>query len=122
MLGLLHSSFCCNVTAPPPPPWRDFPIWRAGAGKRLWKVPLRGGGGKRSLKLPAGGGIETEMAGLQKIGAHLIASCEPDYPEALAAIEDAPPVIAVRGQVSLLHKRTVGIVGARNASLNGRKM
>lgn len=79
-------------------------------------------GGKRSFKTPAVSIIEDEIARSKKIGARVIAWCEPDYPEALAAIEDAPPLITVLGQVSLLHKRVIGIVGARNASLNGRKM
>lgn len=79
-------------------------------------------GGKKNFKLPTQSSIEDEIARTKKIGAHLIAWSEPDYPEALAAIEDAPPLITVRGQISLMHKRCIGIVGARNASLNGRKM
>jgi len=93
------------------------------AAAALGAIPeLAARGGKRALKLPAAGNIEDEIRKNEKIGARLIASCEPDYPEALAAIEDAPPIIALRGQVSLLHKRAIGIVGARNASLNGRKL
>src|SRR6202035_336322 len=79
-------------------------------------------GGKRSFKIPAGRLIEDEIARTEKLGARIVAQTEPDYPEALAAIEDAPPLITALGQVSLLHKRAIGIVGARNASLNGRKM
>jgi DNA processing protein len=51
-----------------------------------------------------------------------IASCEPDYPEALAAIEDAPPVITVGRDASLFKRPSIAIVGARNASLNGRRI
>jgi len=79
-------------------------------------------GGKRSFKIPAASAIEDEIARTTKLGAKITAQCEPDYPESLAAIEDAPPLITTLGQISLLHKRTIGIVGARNASLNGRKM
>lgn len=79
-------------------------------------------GGKRSFKLPAANVLEDEMARIDKCGVDLIALCEPDYPQALAAIEDAPPLITALGQTSLMHKRAIGIVGARNASLNGRKM
>ncbi len=93
------------------------------AAKALEALPeLAARGGKRAFKLPAPQAIEDEIAGMQKIGARLITSCEPDYPAALAAIEDAPPILSALGQVSLLHKRAIGIVGARNASLNGRKM
>jgi DNA processing protein len=79
-------------------------------------------GGKKNFAIPASSDIENEVARARKIGARLIAWCEPDYPEALAAIEDAPPVITVRGHTGILHKRGIGIVGARNASINGRKM
>lgn len=79
-------------------------------------------GGKRSFNIPPVAMIEDEIARSQKFGAKVIAACEPDYPEVLSAIEDAPPCITVLGQVELLHKRIIGIVGARNASLNGRKM
>ncbi|NTU77311.1 MAG: DNA-processing protein DprA, partial [Alphaproteobacteria bacterium] len=82
----------------------------------------RRGGSKRALTPPPPRLVEDEIAALEKIGGRFVALCEPDYPEALAAIEDAPPVLAVRGQLSLLHKLSLGLVGARNASLNGRKM
>ena len=54
-------------------------------------------------------------------GGRLIASCEPDYPHGLAALEPPPPVIAVLGHVSLLKREMVAIVGARNASALARK-
>ncbi len=79
-------------------------------------------GGKKNFKIPAPGDCEKEIIATQKIGAKIIAWCEPDYPESLHAIEDAPPLLTARGHVNLLHKRSIGIVGARNASINGRKM
>ena len=60
-----------------------------------------------------------EVERLAKLGGRFIASCEPDYPIALAAIADAPPVLAVLGDASLLRKQVIAIVGARNASANG---
>ncbi len=79
-------------------------------------------GGKKRLEAPPKRAVEEEIEKLAKLGGRFIAMCEPDYPEALAAVEDAPPVLAVLGHVSLLARKTIGIVGARNASLNGRKM
>lgn len=78
-------------------------------------------GGKRNLKLPDVKLIDEEIKRTEDLGGRLIASCEADYPEALAAIEDAPPIISVIGNIQLAQKRCIGIVGARNASLNGRK-
>jgi DNA processing protein len=79
-------------------------------------------GGKKNFRIPTQSAIEDEIARSYKIGARILAWCEPDYPEALAAIEDAPPLITLRGHAGLLRKRCIGIVGARNASINGRKM
>src|SRR6056297_986794 len=42
-------------------------------------------------------------------------------PAALAAIDDAPPLLAVRGHAHLLQRPAVAMVGARNASINGRR-
>ena len=79
-------------------------------------------GGKKSFTIPAISKIEDELARAEKLGVRFISKQESDYPTALAAIDDAPPVIAVRGRAELLPQRGIGIVGARNASLNGRKM
>lgn len=61
-----------------------------------------------------------ELEALSELGCHLIGRDEPEYPERLASIADAPPLLTVRGQVALLHEPGVAIVGARNASANGR--
>jgi DNA processing protein len=64
---------------------------------------------------------EAEMAALQRAGAGLVCWGEPLYPSALAAIEDAPPVLTVLGRAELLQRPMVAVVGARNASANGRR-
>jgi DNA processing protein len=46
---------------------------------------------------------------------------EADYPARLQMIDDAPPVLAVRGKVSALALPLIAIVGARNASAAGVK-
>ena len=65
---------------------------------------------------------EEELGSLTKLGARLVASIEPDYPEALAALDDAPPLIAIGRNAALAGRLSIAIVGARNASLNGRKL
>ena len=44
------------------------------------------------------------------------------YPALLAELPDAPPMIAVHGDVSLLNRPMIAIVGARNASVNGQRL
>ena len=81
----------------------------------------RRGGRPRPLQVFPRAAAERELAAIDRLGAHLLASIEPDYPLALAAIDDAPPLIAVRGHRHLLGRRSIAIVGARNASANGRR-
>ncbi|GHM58711.1 MAG: DNA processing protein DprA [Candidatus Mesenet longicola] len=63
---------------------------------------------------------EKELESVKAIGAKVIAACEPDYPESLRKIADFPPIITVLGDISLLKKNIIAIVGGRNSSINGR--
>ena len=62
-----------------------------------------------------------ELTALHKAGARIICWGEPLYPSALAAIDDAPPILTVIGRAELLPRSMVAVVGARNASANGRR-
>jgi DNA processing protein len=67
-----------------------------------------------------------ELAAIERLGGRLLCWGEPLYPALLAAIEDAPPVLTVFGRPELLPKLLggpiVAVVGARNASANGRRL
>lgn len=65
---------------------------------------------------------EDEIASLTRYGARLVASSEPDYPQLLHHIAQSPPLLTMAGGANLDWQRTVGIVGARNASSAGIKM
>ena len=79
-------------------------------------------GRTRAPSVPAAAEIKREIDRTARLGARHIAACEPDYPESLAAIEDAPPVISAGRNIALFERPSVAIVGARNASLNGRRI
>lgn len=79
------------------------------------------GGRKKPLIAPPEGQIEKEYKALQKLDGTLITAADQQYPLALGATDDAPPVLSVLGDVTMLNKSCIAIVGARNASLNGRK-
>lgn len=79
----------------------------------------RGGGSE--IKLPQVAEIDREMESLAQLKGRFIASCEADFPPALAALDPPPPLIAVLGRPALLGRDMVAIVGARNASALGRK-
>jgi len=62
-----------------------------------------------------------ELAAIERLGGRLVCWGEPLYPSALAAVEDAPPVLTVLGRADLILAPMVAVVGARNASANGRR-
>jgi DNA processing protein len=79
------------------------------------------GGRKKPLQIAKRKQAEQDYNRLRDMGGGIILACEASYPLALSAIEDAPPVLSYIGHTNLLDQATVAIVGARNASLNGRK-
>jgi DNA processing protein len=93
-----------------------------GAAKALAALPelARRSGRKSAIRIGSAKEAERELAAVKRAGAALLAWLEPAYPVPLAAIEDAPPLVTVRGDAALLSKRNVAVVGARNASANGR--
>jgi DNA processing protein len=82
----------------------------------------RAGGRADALKPVAVSDIERETARLAKLGGRMRVLDEPDYPEMLTLLEDAPPVISILGDPAVFAARAVGLVGARNASANGQRM
>lgn len=63
---------------------------------------------------------EAELEALLHLGGRLLAWGEPAYPACLAAIHDPPPLLSLRGAIEALREPGVAVVGARNASANGR--
>jgi len=57
-----------------------------------------------------------------KCGAELLCLGTPEYPPHLALISDPPPVLWAIGDPTLAHRRSIGLVGARNASSLGQRM
>lgn len=65
---------------------------------------------------------EAEQAAAAAAGAHMIPLASPKYSPLLAATYDAPPMLWVMGQVEVVLRPSVAIVGARNASALGLRM
>ena len=66
--------------------------------------------------------VEEELRAGAAIGARLIHDIDPDYPAALLELPNAPPCIWCLGQIDMLKKPAVALVGARNASSLGTRM
>jgi DNA processing protein len=81
----------------------------------------RRGGRNGNLRIAARSDAEREIDAVDALkGRHLFLG-ETDYPVPLENISDAPPVLSVLGRADILNRPALGIVGARNASTNGRR-
>ncbi len=86
----------------------------ASALRAIPDLAARGGG--RAPRIADVRMIEEEMRTVAKLGARHLFIGEGLYPGLLAEIETAPPALIVRGDLRLLDRPAVAIVGARNAS------
>jgi DNA processing protein len=77
-----------------------------------------GSGGRITSRSAA----EDEIAATDRLGGRIVGSGESGYPTLLHYISGAPPMLTMVGDDDLDWSRTVGIVGARNASAAGQKM
>ena len=63
--------------------------------------------------------VMREMDTAQRLGIYYICDDMEQYPAALREIKNHPPVLSVRGNVDVLSRPTVGIVGTRHATAAG---
>ena len=87
------------------------------AARAIEALPMlarRGGGDPPRVAQAAA--VEREAARVAQLGARYLFIDDADYPPLLAELENAPPVLVVRGNVALAMRLPVAIVGARNAS------
>jgi DNA processing protein len=82
----------------------------------------RRGGRGSAPRVPSVGEAEGQLSAIAAVGGRWIAAAEPAYPALLREIADPPPLISVIGNAALLGRRAVAVVGARNASANGRRL
>lgn len=78
------------------------------------QLAVRGGG--RAPQLADLADIAREVATVEKLGARYLFLGQGLYPALLAEIDTAPPALIVRGNLALLERPAVAVVGARNAS------
>ena len=83
--------------------------------ERLPDLARRGGAG-RAGRICSEDEARAELAASQRLGVSLVASGEAGYPPRLAMIDDAPPLLGVRGDPDILMRPMIAIVGSRNAS------
>jgi DNA processing protein len=93
------------------------------AGAAIEALPdLARRGGARTVRIFRRDEAQEELEAAAKMNVALVAMGETDYPARLAEIEDAPPLLAVRGNAAVLNKPMIAIVGSRNASAAGARL
>jgi DNA processing protein len=92
------------------------------ARQALARLPeLAQRGGARQIRIFSESDARAELEASARLGVSLLAPEEDGYPPRLATIEDAPPLLAVRGALPALMRPMIAIVGSRNASAAGLK-
>jgi DNA processing protein len=104
--ALLHR--CSAISATLRPRSSGCPISRAAAARR-------------DRAACSAADAAAELAACERFGVDLVAPDEAHYPPRLATIDDAPPLLGVRGALDTLKRPMIALVGSRNASGAGLK-
>jgi len=106
-----------------PRTFRDLVNYYGGARAALEALPglARRGGAAAPGRICSAEEAAAELKAARARGVVFVALGEADYPSRLQMIDDAPPLLAVRGQLAILARPLVAIVGSRNASAAGAK-
>ena len=100
-----------------PVTWRQLLARFGGAPAAIEALPqLARRGGGEPPRVPEAAFAQRELATVARLGARLLFLDDADYPPLLAELDNAPPALVVRGDLALLRRPSVAIVGARNAS------
>ncbi len=87
------------------------------ATRALAEIPsLSHRAGGRRVRLYSKSLVKAEMDKLHHLGGKFVMIGDEDYPETLASLDHAPPVLSVMGHSHLIKKTCIAIVGTRHAS------
>ena len=117
-LRLVRSENVGSVT------FRELLKHYGSAAAALAAVPelSRRGGYRRAIRLCPVDEAEAELQRARSNGAQPLFVGEAQYPAPLAALDAPPPMLYVKGDIGLLQRPTIAIVGARQCSAAGAKL
>ena len=106
-----------------PRTFRSLLRYFGSAQAALERLPdmARRGGASRPGRICSEDDARAELAAGKRLGVSLVAPDEAGYPPRLATLDDAPPLLGVRGTLDVLMRPMIAIVGSRNASGAGLK-
>jgi DNA processing protein len=112
-LRLIRSSNVGPVT------FRELINHYGGAEPALDMLPELSRRGGRTIRICSKARAQSELDAAEKLGATPLFTIEPGYPKLLAHLEVPPPLLYVKGQLDLLQRPALSIVGSRLASAAG---
>jgi DNA processing protein len=90
-----------------------------GAKRAIEHLPDLARRGGRPLNVVSREEAAREIAAAARLGVKYAGLGEIEYPALLRETDDAPPLLAVRGEIAALTKPCIAMVGSRNASMAG---
>lgn len=82
----------------------------------------RRGGYRSTIRICSLADAEAELDRAARFGARLLIVSDADYPAALSNLDAPPPLIYAKGDIALLQRPMVAIVGSRQCSTAGAKL
>ncbi|MEL6582275.1 MAG: DNA-processing protein DprA [Pseudomonadota bacterium] len=120
---LFHSLRLARSSRIGPVTWRKMVSRLGSAEAALENLPAHAESTGINDYRPADPGkVRSEIERALGLGAQPLVLGTEQYPEMLAGLSDAPPVIWALGEIGLLDQPMVALVGARNASALGQRM
>ncbi len=106
-----------------PRTFRSLMSYFGSAKAALARLPelAQRGGAARAGRIFSEDEARAELAASKRLGVSLVTPDEVGYPPRLATLDDAPPLLGIRGSVEALMRPMIAIVGSRNASGAGLK-
>ena len=78
--------------------------------------------GNNKIKLCSTDVVLKEIDTTYKAGVHYILYTDQHYSSLLKTIDNPPPVLTYKGNVSLMNRAIAGVVGSRNCSIAGKQL
>lgn len=107
-----------------PATFRDLLNHFGSASAALQALPelAKRGGVASRIKITSRSDAERELEAAAIAGARFTGLGEEDYPAVLRTLDQAPPLVCVKGDTAIAAQSPIAIVGSRNASISGMKL
>jgi DNA processing protein len=107
-----------------PVTFRDLLKHYGTAEKALSALPglSARGGFRNAIRICPREEAKAELERAHRFGAHVLIVGDADYPGALATLDAPPPLVYAKGDIGMLQRQAIAIVGSRQCSAAGAKL